>query len=106
MGYICAKPMNLGGTNYRPGDLIPDGAILATRVRTLKKEGYIVESKEETGVIPVVLEGADAMQFADCIPVILGDKEEETPVSTMINAEQIQRIVPPRKGGWIEILPL
>lgn len=36
MSYLCRKGLNISGTAYKPGDVIPDGVILPNRVRTLK----------------------------------------------------------------------
>ena len=41
MSYLCRKGLNISGTAYKPGDVIPDGAILPNRVRTLKAVGMI-----------------------------------------------------------------
>ena len=32
MSYLCRKGLNISGTAYKPGDVIPDGAILPNRV--------------------------------------------------------------------------
>lgn len=48
MSYICRKALSLGGvTPYQPGDAIPDGAVLPSRVRSLTSCGYIVEQTDE-----------------------------------------------------------
>ena len=53
MSYLCRKGLNISGTAYKPGDVIPDGAILPNRVRTLKAVGMISEVAENDGT-PVV----------------------------------------------------
>ena len=45
MGYVCVKPVVFGGTEFHPGDAIPDGTILGTRVRALKSSGHITEAE-------------------------------------------------------------
>lgn len=47
MSYICRKALSLGGVTYQPGDAIPDGAVLPSRVRSLTSCGYIVEQTDE-----------------------------------------------------------
>lgn len=46
MSFLCGKNLTLGGIAYRPGEIIPDGIILESRVRTLKTAGYIKEMDE------------------------------------------------------------
>lgn len=46
MSFLCGKNLTLGGIEYRPGETIPDGIILESRVRTLKASGYIKEMDE------------------------------------------------------------
>ena len=41
--FICAKGLTLGGVTYTPGQDIPAGAVLPSRVRALVRQGYIVE---------------------------------------------------------------
>ena len=53
MSYLCRKGLNISGTAYKPGDVIPDGVILPNRVRTLKAVGMISEVAENDGT-PVV----------------------------------------------------
>lgn len=53
MSYLCRKGLNISGTAYKPGDVIPDGVILPSRVRTLKAVGMISEVAENDGT-PVV----------------------------------------------------
>lgn len=46
MSFLCSKNLTLGGIEYRPGEIIPDGIVLESRVRTLKTAGYIKEMDE------------------------------------------------------------
>ena len=46
MSFLCGKNLTLGGIEYRPGETIPDGIVLESRVRTLKTAGYIKEIDE------------------------------------------------------------
>lgn len=45
MSYVLTgtRPLRFGGKEYCPGEMIPDGVILPTRVRKLKSEGCIKE---------------------------------------------------------------
>lgn len=47
MSYICRKALFLGGVTYQPGEAIPDGAVLPSRVRSLTSCGYIMEQTDE-----------------------------------------------------------
>ena len=47
MSYICLKALSLGGMTYQPGEGIPDGAILPSRVRSLTSCGYIAAQGAE-----------------------------------------------------------
>ena len=44
--FICAKGLTLGGVAYAPGQDIPVGAVLPSRVRALVRQGYIVAKAE------------------------------------------------------------
>lgn len=44
--FICAKGLTLGGVAYTPGEDIPAGAVLPSRVRALVRQGYIVAKAE------------------------------------------------------------
>lgn len=48
MSFLCGKNLTLGGVEYCPGEIIPDGIVLESRVRTLKTAGYIKEMDEAT----------------------------------------------------------
>lgn len=50
MNFCCSKPVQLGGTEYKPGDIIPAGTVLDSRVRALKSNGYISEITENDEV--------------------------------------------------------
>ena len=49
--YVCVKPVFLSGTYYAPGERIPEGTILSSRVLALKRSGYIADAPagEEKG---------------------------------------------------------
>lgn len=49
--FICAKGLTLGGVTYAPGQDIPAGAVLPSRVRALVRQGYIV-AKTEAAPVP------------------------------------------------------
>ena len=63
MGYVCVKPVEFGGTEFHPGDAIPDGTILGTRVRALKSSGHITEA--ENVEAPPASIGAMRVTFGD-----------------------------------------
>lgn len=44
--FICAKGLTLGSVTYAPGQDIPAGAVLPSRVRALVRQGYIVAKAE------------------------------------------------------------
>lgn len=76
MSYICLKALSLGGMTYQPGEGIPDGAILPSRVRSLTSCGYIAAPAAEAeapagesagGVLYVPIKGDD--DLAVPIPV-------------------------------------
>ena len=41
--FICTKGLTLGGVDYTPGQTIPAGAVLPSRVRALARQGYITQ---------------------------------------------------------------
>lgn len=43
MEYVCTKSISLAGAKYHPGDIIPDGVVLDSRVGKLKSSGYITD---------------------------------------------------------------
>lgn len=53
-GYICLKPCTVSGTSYQPGERIPEGRVLPSRVRALSLQGYIgsLRAGESTGKGP------------------------------------------------------
>lgn len=44
MNYIALKPINFGGTQYKIGDIIPEGVVNEQRSLFLKKSGHIAEA--------------------------------------------------------------
>lgn len=44
--FICTKGLTLGGVDYIPGQDIPVGAVLPSRIRALTKQGYITKKAE------------------------------------------------------------
>ena len=44
--FICIKGLTLGGIDYTPGQAIPAGAVLPSRVRALLRQGYIAQVDE------------------------------------------------------------
>lgn len=44
--FICIKGLTLGGIDYTPGQEIPAGAVLPSRVRALLRQGYIAQVDE------------------------------------------------------------
>jgi hypothetical protein len=71
MGFVCKKTLMLSGSEYHPGDVIPDGTILDSRVRALKTSGHIVEvstdpkpeheSNDVTLTVPVITDSGEVI---------------------------------------------
>lgn len=53
MNYVCVKALRLNGVDFKPGEIIPDGAVRSGRERALKSTGYISEVGDGDGT-PVV----------------------------------------------------
>ena len=112
MSYICRKALSLGGVTYQPGDAIPDGAVLPSRVRSLTSCGYIVEQTDEPAAgaaapagensgsvlyVPIPVDGAAfifALQqsTADEAAAMLQDVEDEN-VLILIHATDSRKSV-------------
>ena len=104
MEYICVKKLNLGGKDYLPGNVIPEGVILPERVDRLKSCGYIAEKDsehppvvlgaDENGVETVVDLSEAGPQFADSVCVILEKAEDGKPGSGYaVSGDQLQAVV-------------
>ena len=104
MEHICVKKINLGGKDYLPGNVIPEGIILPERVGPLKSCGYIAEMDsehppvvlgvDENGMETVVDLSEAGPQFADSIPVVLDKPEDgQPPIGYAVSGEQLQAIV-------------
>lgn len=44
MNYVALKPINFGGTQYKIGEIIPEGVVNEQRSLFLKKSGHIAEA--------------------------------------------------------------
>lgn len=84
MSYLCRKGLNISGTAYKPGDVIPDGVILPNRVRTLKAVGMISEVAENDGT-PVV---SSSELSTISIPV----KGENGDITLEVTPEEVQTV--------------
>lgn len=78
MSYICRKALSLGGVTYQPGDAIPDGAVLPSRVRSLTSCGYIVEQTDEPAAEAAAPAGGNSGSVL-YVP-IKGDDELTVPI--------------------------
>lgn len=98
MSYICAKALTLGGMPYYPGDLIPDDAVLPSRVRALKTSGYITDV------------AADSAEWAE-MPVATGVLEAEgydgkvvIPIIKDIDGETAEALAVPLTEGEVQMV--
>lgn len=71
-GYTALKPLSLNGDSYVAGDIIPEEAIVPSRISTLKRTGYIAP------VLDTPVDGAELAPVA---------QEGEIGVSLPINTE-------------------
>lgn len=71
-GYTALKPLSLNGDNYVAGDIIPEEAIVPSRISILKRTGYIAP------VLDTPVDGAELAPVA---------QEGEIGVSLPINTE-------------------
>lgn len=78
MNYICQKNLTLFGTAYQPGDIIPDEAVLGSRVRSLMTCGYIMEQPTDAPSDVAVLASSEETTDDDLIrvPIPQGANEE------------------------------
>lgn len=89
MSYICRKQLTLGGKEFLPGNIIPEEAVLGSRVRALKSSGHISDMTDSESID---IEGIDPMQFAESIGVVLEYTEGGLPLTTAITSDQLQAI--------------
>lgn len=63
MEYVCEKPISFSGTQYRPGDIIPDGIVFDSRAAKLKRSGYITDIETTSGKFetPQMHEGIETL---------------------------------------------
>lgn len=92
MSYLCKKQIRLGGTEYNPGEIIPDGTVLEIRARTLKANGYIVEISQEqypegTGVTLYTKDEVDKMIAESVAELNSGLSSFEGRIQIKINGE-------------------
>ena len=78
MNYICQKNLTLFGTAYQPGDIIPEEAVLGSRVRSLMTCGYIMEQPDDAPSDVAVLASADETAENDMVlvPIQQGASDE------------------------------
>lgn len=114
MSYLCKKQIRLGGTEYNPGEIIPDGTVLEIRARTLKANGYIMEISQEqysegTGVTLYTKDEVDKMiaesvaelnsdfsSFEGTIPIQIKINEEDNSngiMSLPVKTEELQQAI-------------
>lgn len=94
MSWVSNKVVFLGGVQYLPGDIIPDGAIISSRIRALKTAGYISEIDEAAPVNTGVLDSAEADTAGKVtIPVILnGSGETAEVLGVQLSEGEVQYI--------------
>lgn len=99
MEHICVKKLNLGGKDYLPGNVIPEGVILPERVDRLKACGYIAEKDSESpSDIPEasapMTDSVTLPNYVDCISVTLARVKDGKPgYGCAVSGEQLQAIV-------------
>lgn len=80
MDYICRLRLSLNGKEFLPGQVIPEGLVLGSRVRALKTSGYIADidsDAEKSG-------GTDGTHTVDAVKIMIGTKEYD------VSAAQLQ----------------
>lgn len=93
MEYVCTKSISLAGSKYHPGDIIPDGIILDSRVGKLKSSGYITdvdtspESLKENKGIPT---GTDALYTKEELDATVAEAVNEAVNNTVAEMQQKQ----------------
>lgn len=95
MSWLCNKALTLGGTAYNPGDTIPDGAVIGTRVRTLKAIGYISDMGDAAVSEETLLseEGIAAFDGKVVIPIIQEvDEDTAEALAVPLTEGEVQRV--------------
>lgn len=90
MSYLCRKGLNISGTSYNPGDIIPDGVILPHRVRTLEAVGMISEVGENTEA-PVV-NSQPVVSTPELSTITIPIKGENGEISLEVTPEEVQEV--------------
>lgn len=91
MEYVCTKSISFAGAEYHPGDIIPDGIILASRVGKLKRSGYItdisasLESFKENKAIP---EGMETLYTKEELDATVAEAVDEAVNNTVAEMQQ------------------
>ncbi len=94
MNYVCTKPVKLGGTEFFPGDAIPEELFAKGRASKLISYGYIAESAADGVAVSPVNTGVPA-SLSILIPGTDGSEDE----AISINAEQLQNAVAVMRGS-------
>lgn len=81
MPYFCAKQLTVGGVEYHPGEIIPDGAILPERSGKLLRNGYIMECRGIAGAGST--DGAKKLYTQEEVEAILSEAIEEAVDNTV-----------------------
>ena len=90
MNFICTKKLSLGGTDYRPGDVIPDGAFTGDRAKKLKSFGYIADAIKAVQYVSATL---SETQSVEMLSVTLNVGEDGEKAACPITGEQLQAAV-------------
>ncbi|MCD8011643.1 MAG: hypothetical protein LUG99_00425 [Lachnospiraceae bacterium] len=87
MGYVCVKGLTCGGKAYKPGEMIPDGVILNSRVRALKSTGHIAETD---GTASTTLVSTEEIREASLILIVVSSEDGTEKMEVPISQEGLQ----------------
>lgn len=106
MEYVCTKSISFADTKYHPGDIIPDGIILDSRVGKLKSSGYITdidtspENFKENKGIPT---GTDALYTKEELDATVAEAVNNTVAEMQQKQAELQETSPEAFAGTFMI---
>lgn len=90
MSYLCRKGLNISGVTYKPRDVIPEGVILQSRIRTLTAVGMISEVTENTEVSVVNLQPVVSAPELSTITIPVKGENGDIPLE--VTPEEVQEV--------------